>query len=260
MSGFEHLDVASYALGVLDAQGVADFEEHLVACDACAAELESMLPVTRLLAEVDRDAYFKTERSIRDGQMLDRMRNVVALERRRVRYRTVGLSAVAAVLAIVAAVSIAVGLATRANLGPITAGGQPSSTAPASPSAGPSPTPTEQTPGNEPRGIHSASTDKATGANLDVWVDETPWGSEVTMRLGNVRGPLNCTLVAVSRDGVIETAASWTVSAEGYGTSAHPEPLQLTGSSSMQPDKLGRLEVRAVNPQGAASILVAVNR
>jgi anti-sigma factor RsiW len=150
MSGFEHLDVASYALGVLDPQGVADFEEHLVACDRCAAELESMLPVARLLAEVDRDTYFKTERSMRDGQMFDRMRNVVALERRRSRYRTVGLSAVAAVLAIVAAVSIAVGLATRANISSITANGGQPSLAPTSPSANPSPSPTEIQVGNQP--------------------------------------------------------------------------------------------------------------
>jgi hypothetical protein len=48
------------------------------------------------------------------------------------------------------------------------------------------------------------------------------------------------------------------VSPDGYGTAAHPDPLQLVGSSSMQPDKVARLEVRAVNPQGITSILVAI--
>jgi hypothetical protein len=260
MSGFDHLDVASYALGVLDAQGVADFEEHLITCDRCAAELESMLPVARLLAEVDRDTYFKTERSMRDGQMYDRMRNVVALERRRTRYRTVGLSAVAAVLAIVAAISIAIGLATRANIKNIDAGKQPGTSAPSSPSSTPSPTPTELQPGigGPPPGTQHSTTDKTTGANLDVWIDGRPFGSQVSVQLANVRGPLNCTLVAVSKDGVIETTAAWTVSPEGYGTPAHPEPLLLTGSSSMPPDKLAKLEVRAVNPQGITSILVAI--
>jgi hypothetical protein len=152
---------------------------------------------------------------------------------------------------------------TRANIGSITAGNQPSSGAPASPSASPSPTSTEVAGdpgvGGQPPGVHHAGVDKTTGAALDVWIDVKPYGSTVTMQLGNIRGPLNCTLVAVSRDGVIETTASWTVSPEGYGTAAHPEPLVLTGSSSLQPDKLGRLEVRAVNPQGITSILVAIN-
>ena len=44
-----HVDVGAYALGVLDEQGARDFEEHLAGCDACAVELERLLPVVALL-------------------------------------------------------------------------------------------------------------------------------------------------------------------------------------------------------------------
>src|SRR4051794_7869828 len=48
-----HYDVAAYALGVLDEPDCSHFEEHLATCDACAEELESMLPVVDLLGDVD---------------------------------------------------------------------------------------------------------------------------------------------------------------------------------------------------------------
>jgi len=48
-----HYDVAAYALGVLEEPDCSHFEEHLATCDACAEELESMLPVVDLLADVD---------------------------------------------------------------------------------------------------------------------------------------------------------------------------------------------------------------
>lgn len=52
----EHGDVAAYALGVFDEQETAAFEEHLETCRQCQAELESLLPVADLLAEVDAGA------------------------------------------------------------------------------------------------------------------------------------------------------------------------------------------------------------
>ena len=42
-----HYDVASYALGVLEPADVDRFEEHLVTCDACALELEALLPLAQ---------------------------------------------------------------------------------------------------------------------------------------------------------------------------------------------------------------------
>jgi hypothetical protein len=44
-----HVDVASYALGLLDQREESSFEAHLAECDTCAAELESMVPTLHAL-------------------------------------------------------------------------------------------------------------------------------------------------------------------------------------------------------------------
>jgi Putative zinc-finger len=49
----EHTQVASYALGLLEPAEMAQFEAHLAECDACAEQLEWMLPVSGALADVE---------------------------------------------------------------------------------------------------------------------------------------------------------------------------------------------------------------
>src|SRR5262245_62093825 len=182
MTAFEaHLDVASYALGILDAHDVARFEEHLVTCDACAAELESLLPVTQTLAEIDRDSFFKADRTIRDGQMLDRMRDVVALERRRGRLRSiVGLGAAAGV-AVGATLSLAIGPFQPSGPGGVVAGPSSSSTG-----ASPYPTGSESTPqgpgtANNPPGTRHDAVSPSSGVTLEAYVDGRSWGSQLTV-------------------------------------------------------------------------------
>jgi len=53
MTRAAHWDVAAYALGALDAEDVERFEEHLAGCWACAAELESLVPIVGLMSTVD---------------------------------------------------------------------------------------------------------------------------------------------------------------------------------------------------------------
>jgi hypothetical protein len=50
------------------------------------------------------------------------------------------------------------------------------------------------------------------------------------------------------------------VAAEGYGTQAHPDLLSVSATSSMKPEKIGRIEIRAVSGEGGSnpSTLVAV--
>lgn len=52
----EHTDVGAYALGVLDDAEAARFEEHLAGCDRCAAELDDLMDLPPLLAEVRESA------------------------------------------------------------------------------------------------------------------------------------------------------------------------------------------------------------
>jgi hypothetical protein len=49
----EHIQVASYALGLLDAAEMSRFEDHLADCDECAEQLEQMLPAVDMLADVE---------------------------------------------------------------------------------------------------------------------------------------------------------------------------------------------------------------
>ena len=72
MSRADHMDVAAYALGVLDPQDTERFEEHLATCWACAAELETMVPVVELLADVDGETMTAMEQTATDPALLDR--------------------------------------------------------------------------------------------------------------------------------------------------------------------------------------------
>jgi len=47
-----HVDVAAYALGAMDDREASQFEDHLVGCATCTAELESMVSVVALLADL----------------------------------------------------------------------------------------------------------------------------------------------------------------------------------------------------------------
>jgi hypothetical protein len=294
MTAYEaHLDVASYALGVLDPGDVDRFEEHLVTCDPCATELEALLPVTRLLAQVDRGAFGaapvarsldrperserveraeraerverseRTEpppRAINDGAGSERMAKVIAFERRRSRFRTVVSAAVAASVAAVATLAVSVSV-----FGQDSDGGANPGTNVAASATGPGgaqtrvPPPSSSGAPSGPTGTTYSSTDPRSGAKLTVVADSKLWGSQLNITLTKVRGALTCTLLVVGRDGKTEAAGTWWVLPEGYGTTQHPEPLTLTSSTSMQVAAIDRIEIRAVGSDGAnPSTLVSV--
>jgi anti-sigma factor RsiW len=259
MTAYEaHLDVASYALGVLDPGDVDRFEEHLVTCDPCAMELESLLPVTQLLSYVDKGAFAKPAApTVDEGVMFDRMANVVAFERKRARFRTVFTGAVAAAVAVIATLALSVGVfgqgfggGTDPVAGPATSSPARAS-APSNPGGNGSPT--------TPNGTTYSATDPRSGAKLTVIAESKAWGSQLGITLTKVKGPTTCSLLVVGRDGRSEVAGTWWVLPEGYGTTQHPEPLTLTSSTSMQAGAIDRLEIRAVGSDGAnPSTLVSV--
>ncbi|WP_066372925.1 zf-HC2 domain-containing protein [Herbidospora mongoliensis] len=59
MSESSHLEVAAYALGVLDDGDVEAFERHLDSCKRCQQELKTMAELPGLLDE----AKFSSERT-----------------------------------------------------------------------------------------------------------------------------------------------------------------------------------------------------
>jgi hypothetical protein len=259
-----HYDVASYALGILEPADVDRFEEHLVTCDACAMELESLLPVTRLLSGVDREAFQKTSQSVSDGMMFDRMRNVVAFERKRSKARISFMVAAAAAVAVIATLALSIALIGKpggnggGGTGPGNnqAGGRATVGAPPTTASGPS----EQVPGlNSPpagsKNLPLTATDALSGATLSVSIDPRSWGSQLNVILGNVHGPVTCTLLVIDKSGHSDVAGSWAVSAEGYGTAEHPEKLSFTAATSISGQNISRIEVRAGTDVNASTLV-----
>ena len=257
MTAYEaHLDVASYALGVLDPGDVDRFEEHLVTCDPCAMELEALLPVTQLLSYVDKGAFAKPAPTVDEGVMFDRMANVVAFERRRARFRTVLTGAVAAAVAAIATLALSVGVIGSGLGGG--SGNPVAGSATSSPARASAPSNAGSNPAT-PNGTTYSATDPRSGAKMTVVAESKAWGSQLGITLTKVRGPVTCQLLVIGRDGRTEVAGTWWVMPEGYGTTQHPDPLTLTSSTSMQTGAIDRLDIRAVGSDGAnPSTLVSV--
>jgi hypothetical protein len=223
-----HRDVGAYALGVLDPRDRARFEKHLMVCRSCPRELEEFSSVAALLSRVDADALAFAERSAHGPRGAESLLSTVRTERRRAGVRQ-HLTLAACLVLVIAGAVVAVGLGLGGK-------GLPG-VSPLSPAA--------QT-------LHAA--DRATGAEATVQMESKRWGSQVTLQMTRVNGPVACRLVAVSKAGRSEVVMGWSVPPDGYGTAIQPDPLVLHGGTDLQPDDLSRFEVRTVN----GTLLVSV--
>ncbi|MFC9978151.1 hypothetical protein ACFVH6_45330, partial [Spirillospora sp. NPDC127200] len=95
-------------------------------------------------------------------------------------------------------------------------------------------------------GRQVAATDARTGVAGRIAFEPKAWGSRVAMRLGKVRGPLECELVAVDGNGRAHAVAGWAVPAKGYGLPGSPAPLTLQGGTALSPSQIARFEVRTL--------------
>jgi hypothetical protein len=252
-----HKDVASYALGILDEADALRFEEHLADCATCALELEALLPVSALMSQIDGDSFVAAEQTVREGRMLDEMVNAVTYDRSRVRVRRMlALAAGVVTLLLVSGVSVLTGAAFGGNDGPPVAAGNPTTTRSGpdpgtgwggdiDPMAGP--------------GEKFSQTDATTKVQAEVLLDPKEWGTQVSLRVKSVRGPLTCQLVAVGDDGLGEVVYTWSVPQRGYGTKANPAPLFLMGATAVARNDIDRLEIQSIDQNGRAALLVAVN-
>jgi len=82
------------------------------------------------------------------------------------------------------------------------------------------------------------------------------WGTQVTMDLSRVRGPLDCELVAVSASGEQRVVVGWLVPAAGYGVPGHQGHLIISGGTAIPRKDLSRLEVRVVRGKTLLTIPV----
>ncbi len=168
-----HRDVGAYALGVLDEAEAFRFEDHLMECPQCSAQVSEFRPATRQLMLYRR----ATPRSVHPfaapgPRLLDRLLGEVAARNRTGRRRRL--------YAVAASVVLAVGGPAIAIVS-----------------------------SHEPRSDQISATDTRTGVWAQVTTQDRVWGSEVDVQVKDSGGPRACQLVVVGMDGSEQTVTSW---------------------------------------------------
>jgi hypothetical protein len=246
-----HWDVAAYALGVLDHGEIERYEHHLAECATCAADLEFLLPATRLLADVDPAHIQAAE----DTQLMDRLLGAVRIDRHRERRRqrlTITLGT-----ALAAAAAAGVVLAGVTWLDTVPTGND--NDVVAEPPASASPELPSQEPDGLPEGSDPVSaTDPDSGVEMAAVLQGTDWGTLLSLEVSSVSGPRECRLIVVRDDGSGEVVGSWRVPSSGYGTEENPNSLVVQAPSATSPDDIDQLQLAAVEPDGSTTTLVTV--
>jgi hypothetical protein len=213
-----HSDVGAYALGALDSDQSAAFEEHLAECAGCAAELEQFLGISRLLSQVSLAELTPIEEP--SPKVLDGLLDQVATTRRRSRTRR--MLALAASAAVIVGAG-AIGYSTWAGSGALD--------------------------GHTPAvdllvyGKNTRATDPVTGVQSRVATEPRAWGTHAALELNNIRGPLRCKLVAVSKSGDEETMFTWKIPTAGYGVPEQPKPFTMHGATSFDLKEIKEFQV-----------------
>jgi hypothetical protein len=246
-----HVDVAAYVLGVLEDDDRDRFEVHLAQCPACQRESVELAGVGAVLDEFARyeaqvpapggavpmgSASPPDPHPVPDAELLDRMLDRVSVDRhakRRTRFYLVA-----------AAVALIIGgpVATGVVLGTGGSGGVDHVSGP-----------------SEAVMLHGdthSRTDPVTRAAAKIGMEKKAWGTHVAMELRNVRGPLQCSLVAVSKSGEQQTIANWLVPAPGYGIKGSEKPLLTHGAAAMRRNEIDHFEVRTKQGRQLVSVNV----
>jgi hypothetical protein len=221
----QHTDVGAYALGLLEPADRQEFERHLAGCPECAAEVAELSGMRDLLTGIAPDEATGGEPA--EADVVSLVQRQALAQRRRRRWQA-GLSA-AACVALLAA-GAAVGLAAAPG----------GATPPAALT--------------HVIGTRHTATDPRTGVTGTVGLVAKPWGTQVTLDLSKIRGPLECELIAVSATGQRQIASGWFVPAAGYGVPGHPAHLLVAGGTAIHAGNLSRLDVIIVGGRTLVSI------
>ncbi|MGC5311256.1 anti-sigma factor family protein [Micromonospora zamorensis] len=256
MSRPDHMDVAAYALGVLDEQETERFEEHLATCWACAAELETMVPVVGLLSDIDGETMMALEQTATDPALLNRTLGAVRADRRRTRFRQM-LATAAAVVVFGGLTGYGFVSVTDSGSTPVAG---PTSNAPIDPqTSGPTAPPSGPgVGGTEEEGDQVDATDPTTGVQTTVFLVKREYGTRINFSLRKLPGPRVCRLVVVRKNADPEVISTWSVPEGGYGTNTRPQGLELSASTSAPVSDIKQLQVQSVDANGVASPLVTV--
>ncbi|MER7456993.1 RNA polymerase subunit sigma [Micromonospora sp. NPDC126480] len=256
MSRADHMDVAAYALGVLDQHDTERFEEHLATCWACAAELETMVPVVGLLSGIDGETMTALEQTQTDPALLDRTLVAVRTHRRKARFRQV-LAAAAAVVVFGGLTGI--GFASIVEDSAPEIGAAPT-TAPTGPVVTRSGDPNSFPIGGEeaPEGEPFNRVDPSTGVQANFYVASKEFGTKVSFVIGKLPGPRTCRLVVVRKNNTSEVISTWSVPGGGYGTNTNATLLTLSAATATPTDEIKHFQVQSVDVNGVASPLVTI--
>ncbi|WP_283138795.1 anti-sigma factor family protein [Rhizohabitans arisaemae] len=210
---------------VLDAVGAGDraiVEAHTRICESCRAELAELAALPAFLGMV-------TERELEQAvspppELLERVVGLASRERGRRRFRSL--------------VAVAAATVVAASLGAVWAiSGEHRETIRAVPAVSPSvrtPVPT-RTP--EPS-VTIDARDQATNVSARLRISPTPGGTAVEIRLTGVPVGTRCSLIAISKDGGRERAASWR-----FGKGDYRENGTFVGRTGFAGDQLAAFEV-----------------
>jgi hypothetical protein len=236
-SDVQHTDVGAYALGLLEEEDRRSFESHLELCEFCIVELADFSGMRQLFSDVRPidgaapvDPYAAAAPAPEPERVVSMLRHRQhADRRRRVSRMLLGAAAGVALLA-----------------GGVTAGAtmMPREQPPSRPQAGSQPQP--RNPGSQlGPGERISATDSRSKAHGIVALQSKGFGTEVAFQFSNVRGPLECRLVAVSRQGKsVQVVTGWAVPKRGYGVPGSPEPLIIRGGTALDRSEITRFEVR----------------
>ena len=227
-----HTDVGAYSMGLLEEQDKRAFEDHLAGCPACAAELAELSPMAALLRGVEPSGVEPAAAPGTDpdeGKVTELIRRSARQRRHRRRWQ-VALGAAAGIVLIGGGIGAGIAAAPQ-HPGP-----------PAPPLA--------------LTGQQHSATDPGTGVAGTVGLVAKAWGTQVTLDLSKVRGPVECELIAVSRTGQRRVVMGWLVPAPGDGVPGHPAHLVIRGGTSIPKNDLTRVDVDVVNGRTLVSIPV----
>ncbi|MFD3523851.1 zf-HC2 domain-containing protein [Streptomyces sp. NPDC058653] len=266
-----HDAAGAYVLGILDEADATAFEAHLAGCHICALHLEEfagMEPMLAMLADnpdpVGQSSPFGRSDPFAQPagpssvsplrrvttpspplspavtvqpspRLLDRLVDEVAVKRAKRRRRSMYLVAAAAAL-VIGGPAVAV-VATSGDGGTSNQAADPHPTSPAE----------DAFVKHMPDKVEA--TDPVTKVTATVGMEPKGWGTHAALELKNVKGPLKCSLIAVSKTGEEEIVTSWAVPKWGYGIpdSTHEvakNPLYVHGGSAMERNDIDHFEVR----------------
>lgn len=220
----EHTDVGAYALGLLEAGDRRAFEAHLHGCGACQAELRALSGTAGALFELGGGPgetgleAGEGEPSAPPAPVIDMMRRK-RRDDRRLRRGAYVIGAAAAGVALAAGVGLGTVLDDDGS-------------------------PAKAPPTQAITGERFQAANASTGASGAVGLVDKGWGTQVSLELRGITGPLRCRLEAVSQDGERSVVAGWRVPDKGYGVPGQPKPLTMQGGTGLTRQEISRFEVR----------------